>query len=125
MTTLELRDWHARQQGWRPVADDGNLQRTCWINELFNGCPRTGRTIITSNDGEDIHPIPATIDAAKACFPKGWTWERTHNPETETMDWWAWNDSVDEMPQVPDSGDKVRDLFALARLCLIAQGATP
>jgi hypothetical protein len=74
MTLDELRDAHAKRLGWRLVADDGNLQRTCWINELYNGCPITGRTIIVTKEGEDIHPIPATLDAIAGLMPPNWEW---------------------------------------------------
>lgn len=71
MTTDEARDEVAKLLGWRLVAESNDIQRTCWINELYNGEPGTGRCIISSG-GDDLHPIPTTIDGIAALWPEDW-----------------------------------------------------
>lgn len=59
-TLDQLRDWHARNDGWEFNA----VAFSKW-SKVDNSCkPR------------DDHPIPPTIDAANDSFPPGWTWVR-------------------------------------------------
>lgn len=119
LTLDEVRDWCALDDGWRVVADDGNLQRTCWINEKYAGCPRTGRTIIVTKDGEDTHPHAATLDAAAAAMPEGWWWMRWHTPDGYE---WVAGSKFDAMLSVstPDTGNEVYDRYLLAREARLA-----
>lgn len=63
------------------------------------------------------HPHPPTLDGADAAVPEGWTWTRH---ATTFGKWWAayppnWNG--ESYPTVPDTGDKIADLYALALAC--------
>lgn len=127
MADVQMRDWLAEDLGWRCVADDGNIQRTSWINERYAGCPVSGGTIIVTKDGEDIHPVAWTLDFADAAMPEGWEWGRGFGvPKlgiTQSR-WVGWNESGKGSYaecEVPNTGNKVRDLFCLACKCRWAE----
>lgn len=58
----------------------------------------------------DGHPHPPTLDGADAAVPEGWTWCRLNV-------WWAVNKELSLFEPVPDTGNKVHDLYALALAC--------
>jgi len=124
-STGACRDHLAECLGWRLIADDGNLQRTCWINERYNGCPASGRTIIVTKQGEDTHPIALSMDAAHAAMPEGCRFERYYCRTMHRWEWSAWrmNDhwkmvlESDGFPvTLTDSGNPAHDLIRLACL---------
>ena len=123
MNLDELRDAHAKRLGWRLVADDGNLQRTCWINELYNGCPITGRTIIVTKEGEDTHPIPATLDAIAGLMPSGWEVFRVWQGQLGEWRAYVRIGEEDQWRKVvaPDTGDELTDRARLAWLAWEAE----
>ena len=105
MTLDELRDWHAKRKYLADVPNVSQITRDGWDSEHFQKC-----------DEYEIHPFPPTLDAADASFPPKWRWTRDWSDGHE---WWAafpkhWDG--EEYPTVPDTGDKVFDLYALSKL---------
>ncbi len=66
------------------------------------------------------HPHAPTLDGANAAVPEGYEWERDHcvRDGKWCFLWWAHNDTThDVIGPVPDTGDPVHDLYALALAC--------
>ena len=91
MTNDETRDALAEMDGWGRIKDGDWMKVGEW--------PKMD------------HPHPPTLDGADAAVPEGWKWSR------DTGDYWrawtGWETSV----EVPDTGDKIADLYALALAC--------
>ena len=100
MTSQATRDALAAMDGWKHVlrhTHASGLGQMWWKRD--NG------------DESFDHPHPPTLDGADAAIPEGWKWSR------DTGDYWrawtGWETSV----EVPDTGDKIADLYALALAC--------
>ena len=124
MTLDELRSWHAKRAGWvepgAPILrDDGTYTAfASWVRITDTIKESAGFKSVTLAPSvhDAIHPFPPTLDAADASFPPNWRWTRDYNCQSE---WWAafpkgWDG--EEYPTVPDTGDKVFDLYALSKL---------
>lgn len=96
----ELRDWHARVNGWieRWYRSNGSAERDeHWIK----------------GDLECYHPFSVTLDAAKSAMPKRWTWRRYG-----TEGWRAFTTSGTLLQvTTPDTDDEIYDRYLLAKLC--------
>lgn len=113
MTTDELRDWHAKRLGW---TKNENLGPPCgWLepDRWTRGDPGNDGTILPLN----IHPIPATLDAAASLMPEGWVWMRVSGTDCgkRCLLWTATNDSTG-FEITPDTGDEIHDRLLLAKL---------
>lgn len=107
MTLDETRDALAEMDGWKyvPAQVDGlGANAHYWWRWTISSA-HGGRTYAST------HPHPPTLDGADAAMPEGWKWSR------DTGDYWrawtGWETSV----EVPDTGDKIADLYALALEC--------
>jgi len=102
MTAQETRDALAEMDGWlRVVGVPGFLKEDGDMHLKWK---------LRHHEQWD-HPHPPTLDGADAAIPEGWKWSR------DTGDYWrawtGWETSV----EVPDTGDKIADLYALALEC--------
>lgn len=112
-TLDELRDALAEMDGWI------RLERS---NDIFEH-KNTGE--IHASDGEVAdHPYPPTLDGADAAMPEGWTWCMCLDVAENEDGWYAWHKEAGERRSdgvyVPDTGNKIADLYRLAVLCRIA-----
>lgn len=107
MTLDNLRDWHARR---KYLADIPGLSQQCrdgWDAAYFRRL-----------DDNELHPFPATLDAADASFPSGWMWSRLFGFKM----WYAARPTDKGLIphgweiETPDTGDKIRDLYELSKL---------
>jgi hypothetical protein len=62
MTITELRDWHAREDGWE--YETGPV----WQWRKYN---EQGELVASLNPISDDHPFPATLDGAASAMPEG------------------------------------------------------
>ena len=109
MTLTELRDWHAREDGWTPLTADGWLapNREPW-----------GAVI-------HAHPFPATLDGAAAAMPEGWEWQRRRGyptPQGSPLFWEAfiWEPKHHKV-YANDTGDEITDRYRLAMKAKLAE----
>lgn len=94
MTTDQLRDWCAEDDGWHKVFD------------------RTWSKPLERKHGFN-HPYPPTLDGAAKAMPDGWTWTRDNGK------WRAHHPYPMELV-VDDTGDESADRYRLAVMCRIA-----
>lgn len=114
MTTDQLRDWCAEDDGWLPPAKTNPLGP--WSKVETRG----GFEVVRFGP----HPYPPTRDGAAAALPEGWTWGRGLSLPVEgqsRMRWLAWAWSPYRDLETPDTGDEISDRFRLAVLCRIAE----
>lgn len=104
MTHDETRDELAQMDGWRKYADGRWYKQGEW--------PKRD------------HPYPPTLDGANAAVPEGWYWLRdqaatSHRPDGLLLRWVACERGAHNwrVVEVPDTGDPVHDLYALAMAC--------
>lgn len=102
MTHDETRDELARMDGWTRICgvpgmlkEDGDLHLKWKLR----------------HHEQWDHPHPPTLDGANAAVPEGWTWSRTR------YSWFGEHDDRVEMIQIPDTGNPMADLYALALAC--------
>ncbi len=111
----EVRDELAKLMGWRPVGPTNQIAFSHWVND--RGDP------YQDPDGFlGSHPIPNTLDSADAAMPEGWDWVRVPLPPfpgKQVFHWYATNSTFSV--EVPDTGDRKADLFALALAARKAQ----
>ena len=103
MTAQATRDALAEMDGWKYEPSEDQADPAWW---RWNAHPT-----LKSRTWCKGHPHPPTLDGADAAIPEGWKWSR------DTGDYWrawtGWETSV----EVPDTGDKIADLYALALAC--------
>lgn len=66
------------------------------------------------------HPHAPTLDGANAAVPEGWTWGRGLGLPVvgaSKMRWVAWRWTPYQDVEVPDTGNPMADLYALALAC--------
>lgn len=102
MTHDETRDELARLKGWKSRPYAGILK--LWYHP-------DGR------ERMDEHPMPPTLDGANAAVPDGWEWARY---PSLFRSWVAFRPGRPYV-EVPDTGDPVHDLYALALACVRAE----
>lgn len=121
MTAQATRDALAEMDGWRlDTPTDRTHPAALWWR--WNDAH-----MLKSRTWCRTHPHPPTLDGADAAVPEGWTWGRMHDIDDGGI-WTAvrvvsegvW---VDER-SVPDTGDKIADLYALALACRKAMEAS-
>lgn len=129
MTTDEIRDELARRAGWNkpgtpiPLTKDWRLGTAETQSFVYGHWWKAfGETTMRQYD----HPFPPTLDGANAAVPEGWfPWERRKGPQG--LFWEAihpqWRGGLNPhlCVRVPDTGDPVHDLFALALACVRAE----
>ena len=106
-TLDELRDALAEMDGWI------RLERS---NDIFEH-KNTGE--IHASDGEVAdHPSPPTLDGADAAVRvNGWNWARYPRGCDGVWMWVGVHTATGRHIDVPDTGDKIADLYALALAC--------
>jgi hypothetical protein len=102
--TTEIRDWHARRAGFKWNA---------WVEGDGQWEHDNGESSMHS------HPFPMTMDGADASFPPDWDWCRLSGNT-----WWATNNAKKLYAVVPDTGDKIHNLYALSRLAWEQEAAS-
>jgi len=110
MTTDQLRDWCAVDDGWQRLERD---------NDIFEHT-RTGE--IHASDGQVAdHPYPPTRDGAAAALPEGWVWDRYR------VQWSAFKkvNGLLRIVRTPDTRDEIADRYRLAVACRIAEKERP
>jgi len=111
MTTDEIRDWLAADEGW--LAPGSPFIDADGAPYIFPEWYHSSKTVLI---GE--HPHPPTLDGAAKALPGGWWWERSRNDgEPE----WSWGDKEwrafhprASWVGVPDTDDEVHDRYNLA-----------
>ena len=98
MTAQETRDALAEMDGWKYLKGTDYVD-PCWVKNGHKG---------TS------HPHPPTLDGADAAVPEGWWWSRL---SWASKVWTAGRGDEPASVEVPDAGDKIADLYALALAC--------
>lgn len=120
MSLDQLRDWHAKREGWNaPGPAPWANGKTCvnWWKRTESG---DIEWLVT---GE--HPFPEDLGVADAAFPEGWNWYRQIGPQ-DVM-WEARNDTYHHILRshlrvvVLDTGHKITDLYRLAALAREAE----
>lgn len=130
MSLDQLRDWHAKREGWNPPGTrpartgdalfDAMLQTTT-RSHWWKGDTSKPGGVVTRHD----HPHAPTLDGADAAFPEGWNWYRQIGPQDVV--WEARNDTYHHILRshlrvvVLDTGDKITDLYRLAALAREAE----
>jgi len=105
MTAQATRDALAEMDGWRiDTPTDRTHPAAIWWR--WNDAH-----MLKSRTWCRTHPHAPTLDGADAAVPEGWTWSRSR------YSWFGEHDDRVEMIQVPDTGDKIADLYALALAC--------
>ena len=113
MTTDEVRDELARRARWEPYTASDDV--TVWH-----------RGEVAVNYEVSNHPYPPTLDGANAAVPECYHWERFNGR------WFAYRGTPQKPKHViqtgvqygicvPDTGDPVHDLYALALACVRAE----
>ena len=99
-TLDELRDALAEMDGWKWRPYGGRKDLRLWYK----------------NDGDESvrDPHPPTLDGADAAMPEGWWWSRL---SWASKVWTAGRGDEPASVEVPDTGDKIADLYALALAC--------
>jgi len=119
MTCDECRDELARRDGW-------TFEPACW--DGARGVVLPERWYKNGRSHPDGHPHPPTLDGANAAVPKGWNWYRQIGPQN--VFWEGRNDTYHHILRshlrilVPDTGNPMDDLYALALACRRAMEAT-
>lgn len=113
MTNEEIRDELARLNGWTLESLSTDCPVSAWWR--WNAHPT-----LKSRTWCKDHPFPPTLDGANAAVPEGYEWER------HAYEWIAWKPGsrMDDPIKVPDTGDKIADLYALALACRKAMEAS-
>lgn len=105
MTTDELRDWHAREDGWL-----FGKTETCTFDHWHNA---DGEPYLDA-ESEYVHPYPPTLDGAASAMPEGWTWM------CQGTRWFAWPETnggfVRAEVGVARTNDEIHDRYLLAKL---------
>jgi len=128
----ELRDWLAERRGWKLVTS-GTFFGTNSDGSKFPWRP-TPDWPLWHLDKKELregsnHPIPATLDAAAAAMPDGWTWERAIELEADCeLFWLGYPKNItrrcpERLVRLLDTGDEIRDRYAMAVACIQAQEA--
>ena len=107
-TLDELRDWHAKRAGWvyEPEQTDG-MGHCCSYWWKYTISPKHGGRTYSPT-----HPFPATLDGAASAMLEGWGWWKG-------VDRWRAIVAAREYEIgvcVDDTGNKVYDLYLLAKL---------
>ena len=116
MTTDEIRDELARLKGWTRICgvpgmlkEDGDLHLKWKLR----------------HHEQWDHPMPPTLDGANAAVPEGWYWIRRYIDDVMTWTGCPGHEAVglglEHVRHVPDTGDPVHDLYALALACVRAE----
>lgn len=117
----DVRDELARRKGWNKPgtfpASTGNelldalnrtIARGCWWKVSANGTLEHTHT----------HPFPATLDGADSAVPDGYYWTRS------AYSWFGSKIPFGAEVHIPDTGDKVADLYRVALACAVEQDGT-
>ena len=110
MTHDETRAELAKMDGW---VQNGPIDFT------YDGPddPRNCKYSQSWRNGDDVravHPYEDSLDGANAAVPDGWTWERIDGY------WYGWppyRGQKIHAEEVPDTGNPMDDLYALALKC--------
>lgn len=119
-TNQELRDWLAREDGWKHAEP---TQEECDRVASMSGIhPATGKYWKKGGRMTWIHPHPNTLDAAAGAMPEGWWWEKCGCEELPSS-WCGWRacKSGRSMIVVPNTNDEITDRFRLAALAKMAE----
>ena len=118
-TLDELRDALAEMDGWKFDPPEPCVPGGWW---RWNAHPT-----LKSRTWCKSHPHPPTLDGADAAMPEGWTWCMCLDVAENEDGWYAWHKEAGERRSdgvyVPDTGNKIADLYRLAVLCRIAAKA--
>ena len=104
MTSQATRDALAAMDGWKHVlrhTHASGLGQMWWKRD--NG------------DESFDHPHPPTLDGADAAMPCGWEWQRYLSMVGRR--WVCTHTETGRHIDVPDTGDKIADLYALGLAC--------
>lgn len=104
MTLDELRDWVAREVHMYDAS------RGVYV------LPTAERGVVEAIYSN--HPVPATLDAASAAMPEGWTWQRN---DLYWFGFWPINPFGKPGVSTSDTGNEIRDRFCLACKCRWAE----
>lgn len=119
MTTDETRDELARMDGWT---------RICGVPGMLKEDGDFHLKWKLRHHEQWDHPMPPTLDGANAAVPEGWNWYRQIGPQN--VCWEGRNDTYHHILRshlrilVPDTGNPMDDLYALALACRRAMEAT-
>lgn len=119
MTTDEIRDELARLKGWT---------RICGVTGMLKEDGDLHLKWKLRHHEQWDHPYPPTLDGANAAVPECYHWERFNGR------WFAYRGTPQKPKHViqtgvqygicvPDTGDPVHDLYALALACVRAEEA--
>jgi hypothetical protein len=116
MTLTELRDWHAREDGWEYMP-----------NKYVPDSKVAGYWFHPTMENTDVgdHPCAATLDGAASAMPKGWEWQRRRGyptPEGSPLFWEAfiWEPKHHKV-YANDTGDEITDRYRLAMKAKLAE----
>ena len=122
MNIDQIRDELARRAGWE---FDGNSSKYRWWKFDVLLLP-SGKPSGLMGRKWSVHPMPPTLDGVNDAVPEGWfPWERRKEPQC--LFWEAihpqWRGGLNPhmCVRVPDTGDPVHDLYALALACVRAE----
>lgn len=115
MTCDECRDELARRAGWKHITEptdewDADTRSMTmypehWIRE-------------STHDVAYCHPYPPTLDGADSAVPDGYYWTRS------AYSWFGSKIPFGAEVHIPDTGDKVADLYRVALACAVEQDGT-
>ena len=108
-TLDELRDALAEMDGWKFDPPEPCVPGGWW---RWNAHPT-----LKSRTWCKSHPHPPTLDGADAAVPEGWTWARYPRGSDAAWMWVGVHGETGRHIEVPDTGDKIADLYALALAC--------
>ncbi len=128
MTTDEARDELAMRAGWKWIA----MGRS---HQLIHPSPTSTASYMAMvecepyrwvRDGKVLteNPYPPTLDGANAAVPCGWKWARCPRGSDAVWVWVGIHAETGRHIDVPDTGDPVHDLYALALACVKAGEAS-
>ena len=114
MTLTELRDWHARNDGWR--YETGPIWQ-------WRKCNEQGELVASLNPVPDDHPFPATLDGAAAAMPLHWWWRKFDAPRDITR-WEAFRMDPDHIVELAGTDCEITDRYRLGMKAKLAEKET-
>ena len=107
MTAQATRDALAEMDGWKYEPSEDQADPAWW---RWNAHPT-----LKSRTWCKGHPHPPTLDGADAAMPCGWEWQRYLSMVGRR--WVCTHTETGRHIDVPDTGDKIADLYALGLAC--------
>lgn len=125
LTAQQAADWCAVDDGWKHepmgvheqyVSPDATLPTFAVLTRTPCGPYRWVKNGVVRMEC----PYPLTLDGADAAVPTGWKWARYPLRIIAAWTWVGVHEATGRHIDVPDTGDKIGDLFRLAVACRVA-----